>query len=165
MKYVPSLEPSFMPMALKLKEFKEKGTVPFAICVERNKGYRYRYDLKVLPGVSAENEEMVERLIKSILWVVGGYKIYLGGNPELVKKMQEVFSINGSRNFDVNFMAKVYDKPFEVIACEFDEVPTSVEASLPAGGNLDGCRIGFDAGGSDRKVSAVIDGKLYTVKK
>ena len=45
MKYVPSLEPCFSPMALKLKEFKEKGTVPFAICVERNKGYRYRYDI------------------------------------------------------------------------------------------------------------------------
>ena len=27
------------------------------------------------------------------------------------------------------------------------------------GGHLDGCRIGFDAGGSDRKVSAVIDGE------
>ena len=29
----------------------------------------------------------------------------------------------------------------------------------PGGGHLDGCRIGFDAGGSDRKVSAVIDGE------
>lgn len=29
----------------------------------------------------------------------------------------------------------------------------------PAGGHFDGCRIGFDAGGSDRKVSAVIDGE------
>jgi predicted NBD/HSP70 family sugar kinase len=28
------------------------------------------------------------------------------------------------------------------------------------GGHLDGCRIGFDAGGSDRKVSAVIDGEV-----
>ena len=160
MKYVPSLEPSFMPMALKLKEFKEKGSVPFAICVERNKGYRYRYDLNVLPGESAENEEMIERVIKSILWVVGGYKIYLGGNEALVKKMQEVFSLEGARKFDVDFMAKVYDKKFEVIACSYDEVPASVDASLPAGGNLDGCRIGFDAGGSDRKVSAVIDGEV-----
>ena len=74
--------------------------------------------------------------------------------------MQEVFSTNGSRKFDVDFMANVYDKPFEVIGCAYEEVPTSVEASLPAGGNLDGCRIGFDAGGSDRKVSAVIDGKV-----
>ncbi len=160
MKYVPSLEPCFMPMALKLKEFKEKGSVPFAICVERNKGYRYRYDLNVLPGESAENEEMIERVIKSILWVVGGYKIYLGGNDSLVKKMQEVFSLEGARKFDVDFMAKVYDKPFEVIACSYETVPASVDASLPAGGNLDGCRIGFDAGGSDRKVSAVIDGEV-----
>jgi predicted NBD/HSP70 family sugar kinase len=28
------------------------------------------------------------------------------------------------------------------------------------GGNLDGCRIGFDLGGSDRKAAAVIDGKV-----
>ena len=27
------------------------------------------------------------------------------------------------------------------------------------GGHLEGCRIGFDAGGSDRKVSAVVDGE------
>ena len=160
MKYVPSLEPAFMPMALKLKEFKEKGSVPFAICVERNKGYKYRYDINVLPGDSEENNEMIERLIKSILWVVGGYKIYLGGNEALVKKMQEVFSYEGARSFDAKFMANVYDKPFEVIACAYDEVPQSVEASLPAGGHLDGCRIGFDAGGSDRKVSAVIDGEV-----
>jgi predicted NBD/HSP70 family sugar kinase len=31
---------------------------------------------------------------------------------------------------------------------------------MPIGGHTDGCRIGFDAGGSDRKVSAVIDGKV-----
>ena len=160
MKYVPSLEPAFMPMAVKLKEFKEKGTVPFAICVERNKGYKYRYDINVLPGDSEENNEMIERVIKSILWVVGGYKIYLGGNDALAHKMQEVFSVTGARSFDAKFMANVYDKPFEVIACQYDEVPQSVEASLPAGGHLDGCRIGFDAGGSDRKVSAVIDGEV-----
>lgn len=160
MKYVPSLEPAFMPMAVKLKEFKEKGTVPFAICVERNKGYKYRYDINVLPGDSEENNEMIERVIKSILWVVGGYKIYLGGNDALAHKMQEVFSLTGARSFDAKFMANVYDKPFEVIACQYDEVPQSVEASLPAGGHLDGCRIGFDAGGSDRKVSAVIDGEV-----
>ena len=33
------------------------------------------------------------------------------------------------------------------------------ESSAPLGRHLDGCRIGFDLGGSDRKVAAVIDGK------
>ena len=78
--YVPSLEKDFRPMIVELRKFIEKGTVPFAICVERQSGYKYRYDLNVMPGKDAENEEMIERIIKSILWVVGGFKIYLGGN-------------------------------------------------------------------------------------
>ena len=158
--YVPSLEKDFRPMIVELRKFKEKGTVPFAICVERQSGYKYRYDLNVMPGKDAENEEMIERIIKSILWVVGGFKIYLGGNDELVAKMQEVFSYTGARRFDVEFMERVYKQKFEVIACSYEEVPASVEASIPAGGHLAGNRIGFDAGGSDRKVSAVVNGEV-----
>ena len=159
MKYVPSLEPSYIPMITKVQEFKEKGTIPFAICVERNKGYRYRYDLKLIENNEEENAEFVERIIKTILWVVGGFKIYLGGDAALVKKMQEVFSLEGTRAFDADFMTRIYDQKFEVIACEYDTVPASVESSIPSGGHLDGCRIGFDAGGSDRKVSAVVNGE------
>lgn len=160
MNYVPSLEKTFRPMILELRRFKKNATVPFAICVERQNGYRYRYDMNVYPGDYAENYEMIERVIKSILWVVGGYKIYLGGHELVCEKMQEVFSLNGARAFDVDFMSRVYNQPFEVIPCKFEEVPVSVEASLPAGGNLDGYRIGFDAGGSDRKVSAVVNGEV-----
>jgi predicted NBD/HSP70 family sugar kinase len=57
-------------------------------------------------------------------------------------------------------MARVYEKPFDVIITNLKDVPASVEASFPVGGHLDGCRIGFDAGGSDRKVSAVVDGNV-----
>jgi predicted NBD/HSP70 family sugar kinase len=53
----------------------------------------------------------------------------------------------------------VYEKPFSVIACEPEEVPAENEASQPLGRHLDGCRIGFDLGASDRKSSAVIDGQ------
>ena len=38
-------------------------------------------------------------------------------------------------------------------------LPAANESSVSIGGHMEGCRIGFDAGGSDRKVSAVIDGK------
>jgi hypothetical protein len=31
---------------------------------------------------------------------------------------------------------------------------------MPLGRHLDGCRIGFDLGGSDRKCAAVIDGQV-----
>ena len=39
-------------------------------------------------------------------------------------------------------------------------MPKESSESLKIGGFSDGCRIGFDAGGSDRKVCAVKDGEV-----
>ena len=55
-------------------------------------------------------------------------------------------------------MSRVYEQPFEVIVT-MRGVPS--KRKIPrASRHLDGCRIGFDAGGSDRKASAVIDGEV-----
>jgi len=54
-------------------------------------------------------------------------------------------------------MANIFEKPFEIVLT--DKVPESKDNPKAMGGHLEGCRIGFDAGGSDRKVSAVIDGE------
>jgi predicted NBD/HSP70 family sugar kinase len=56
-------------------------------------------------------------------------------------------------------MSNVYRHPFEVVYKEYADKPLAKENVRSIGRHLDGCRIGFDAGGSDRKVSAVIDGK------
>ena len=57
-------------------------------------------------------------------------------------------------------MARVYEKPFEVVYVEdAANAPAENDVSSPIGRHLDGCRIGFDAGGSDRKVSAVVNGE------
>ena len=40
------------------------------------------------------------------------------------------------------------------------DIPAGRERSRSLGRHLDGCRIGFDLGGSDRKVAAVVDGKV-----
>jgi predicted NBD/HSP70 family sugar kinase len=66
----------------------------------------------------------------------------------------------GERAFDAEFFAKIYEKAaFVVEAVDESAVPAEREQGKAVGGHLDGCRIGFDAGGSDRKVAAVIDGK------
>jgi hypothetical protein len=54
-------------------------------------------------------------------------------------------------------MGGLYQQPFEVIKC--DMLPEPYEIKRSVGGHFDGCRIGFDAGGSDNKVAAVIDGE------
>lgn len=56
-------------------------------------------------------------------------------------------------------MSGVYGKPFTVEATAINQVPPDRRAAKPLGRHLDGCRIGFDLGASDRKVAAVVDGK------
>jgi predicted NBD/HSP70 family sugar kinase len=56
-------------------------------------------------------------------------------------------------------MDEVYEHGFNIHVCDESHFPKSVDACVSIGGHMEGCRIGFDAGGSDRKVSAVINGE------
>ncbi|MCD4827602.1 MAG: ROK family protein [Acholeplasmataceae bacterium] len=106
-----------------------------------------------------ENMFFLERLVKSLLWLKGGYIIYFKGPSELGDYLRKVYAKDGTRSFDVLFMERIYEQPFQVITLNQDQELTENESAKPVGRHLDGYRIGFDAGGSDRKVSAVINGK------
>jgi predicted NBD/HSP70 family sugar kinase len=56
--------------------------------------------------------------------------------------------------------ATTFREPFVLEAASLSALPEGRVASLAVGRHLDGCRIGFDLGGSDRKAAAVIDGKV-----
>ena len=56
-------------------------------------------------------------------------------------------------------MARAYGRKFQVGLTNAAKVPAGKESQVAAGGHLKGCRIGFDLGASDYKVSAVMDGK------
>jgi predicted NBD/HSP70 family sugar kinase len=56
-------------------------------------------------------------------------------------------------------MTLAYGRKFEVVLTTASQVPAAKEMQVAAGGHLKGCRIGFDLGASDYKVSAVIDGE------
>ena len=110
---------------------------------------------------SAYNNFYVERIVKFLLWQRGGYKVTIGGPEEIGKYIEKVYAPGGAREFDSDFMGvQVYERPFEVIACTPEEVPPAKEHAEALGRHLEGCRIGFDLGASDRKVSSVIDGKV-----
>ncbi len=166
MKFIPVYDKDYYPMIVKLNEFraavKNAAHKPFRICVERNKGYNFEYSIDIFADENKkeENYAVIERLIKTILWVAGGYKIYLSGDDYVYERIAADYTANGARAFDVKFMSGVYETPFEVINVRDGRFPEPKSCSLKVGGHLDGCRIGFDAGGSDRKVSAVIDGKV-----
>ena len=163
----PVLDKNFYPMIQALKDYEEEvnkngNPVKITIVVERSGGYNYVYTYDALPdGVNDTlNFRIADRMVKNILWMIGGFKIYISGSKAIYEYVKNAYTLKGSRAFDVEEMSIVYEKPFEVIYLEEKDIPAPKSNSVRVGGYLDGCRIGFDAGGSDRKVSAVIDGKV-----
>ena len=161
----PVLDPNFYPMTCALDDYesavKKSGKQNLVtLVVERNGGYNYIHSYSAFQdGVDDKyNCRIAERLAKTILWVCGGYKIGVVGSRVIYEHLKNTYSKTGARSFDEDFMSGVYERPFEVVYLE--SVPEQKSASVKVGGYLNGCRIGFDAGGSDRKVSAVIDGKV-----
>ena len=166
LKTIAPLDLGYTPMALVLKDFderaKKEGGQKIVIGIERNKGYISTYEMTVFAdgtGHDDENFDVVERVVKSLLWVRGGYKVIIAGSDVIGNKIKAAYDFGGLREFDRGFMARVYERPFEVSVVSLENAPAENEAAEPVGRHLAGCRIGFDAGGSDRKVSAVIDGE------
>ena len=109
--------------------------------------------------MEAADYRYIERYVKFLLWSVGGYKIYICGCSALAKKLQAAYCPQGDRAFDCDFFQKLYEQPLQILDLKLEDCPQANEIPRPIGGHTEGCRIGFDAGGSDRKVSAVIDGQ------
>ena len=165
LKVQAKLDPKFMPLSVVCRDMREATAADgqdIVIAVERNNGYTTTYKTSIFndgTGHDEENFKFVERIVKSLLWVAGGYKVIIAGSEVVGAKIREAFSHGGLRDFDVKFMERVYEQPFSVHVVALEDAPKDISAAAPIGRHLDGCRIGFDAGGSDRKVSAVIDGE------
>ncbi len=166
-KVTPPLDDQFRPASLANRAFRaavresSKG-VPLVIGLERGDGSISRFETEVFApdadGAEA-NFFYTERLVKFLLWQRGGWRVIIGGPEEIGQYIKQVYSPTGERAFDYDFMGGVYERPFTVEVTQADNVPPAKEETTPMGRHLNGCRIGFDAGASDHKVAAVIDGE------
>ncbi len=161
MKHVPQLDKGFIPFGVWADSYAKGAKMPIAIAVERNDGNVSVRRTNIYGTVEMMDADYryVERFVKFLLWSIGGFKVSVCGCSKITKKLQKAYSFEGERAFDADFFQKLYERPLEIIDLPLDACPESNETPKPIGGHLDGCRIGFDAGGSDRKVSAVIDGE------
>ena len=164
----PPLDEAFRPAILANRAFRQEVEsagvgVPLVLGLERPDGSVARFETPVFPENHPRanaNLAYAERIFKFLLWQRGGYKVYVGGPRSIGEHIRQTYTPGGAREFDFYFMGRdVYDKPFSVISCDPSQVPAKREIGRPLGRHLDGCRIGFDLGASDRKVSAVIHGE------
>ena len=165
----PPLDPGFLPAELWNRAYRARcestaGTHPLAIALERTDGTVSRFDTRVLPHEGenvALNRKYVERLVKFLLWARGGWRVMIGGDSAIAEMVRGIYSADGGRAFDWDFMgAKIYGREMVVESREIADMPVARETSVPLGRHLDGCRIGFDLGGSDRKCAALLDGRV-----
>ncbi len=160
-KHIPALDPEFIPFGIWADAYRQDAKCPLAIAVERNNGF-----ISVRNTFIYGTEEMqeadyryIERYVKFLLWSIGGFRVYICGSSPIAQRLQKDYTAAGARAFDYDFFQKLYERELTIIDLPLDQCPKAHEAAQPMGGHTDGCRIGFDAGGSDRKVSAVIDGE------
>lgn len=159
LKNIPVLDPDFMPIHRFNKAFLATAKKPVSVAVERADGQMAACHT-FIHGTEEMHEAdcyYIERIVKTILWMKGGFKIYVAGDESIYNYLHTAYNAGGTQEFDWDYMANIFEKPFEVVLV--DKVPESKDSPKAMGGHLEGCRIGFDAGGSDRKVSAVIDGE------
>ena len=159
LQHSPKLDPDFIPLNRFNAAFLQDAHVPLGLAVERSGGEMAVCETFIHGSPDRRDADCyyVDRLIKTLLWMKGGFRIYVRGPQEIFQYLQDAYAPGGSREFDRDFMANVFEQPFEVLSCE--TLPAEKDSPKAIGRHLDGCRIGFDAGGSDRKVSAVIDGE------
>ncbi|MEG0269758.1 MAG: ROK family protein [Clostridia bacterium] len=159
--YFPLLDQGFIPLEICYRQYLKEATMPVRIALERNDGYVSVFDTLNCEGndCRVRNCEMMTAILRILLESRGGYLVTIAGNEQVADDLRCVFSAKGQRAFDVYRMELIYEHRFEIRAVPYEACPKQRIESRAVGQHLDGCRIGFDAGGTDRKVSAVINGQ------
>jgi predicted NBD/HSP70 family sugar kinase len=163
----PVLDPLMRPAVLANRAFRQLArasgkAVPVCLALEQPDGNVSRHDLELLPPghpAASGNFTALERAARFMLWSRGGYRLHVQGPAELTKQLASYYENTPTGKFDSNLVGeRMYDHPLEVV--HTSQAPAERRSTTALGRHLDGCRIGFDLGGSDRKVAAVIEGKV-----
>jgi predicted NBD/HSP70 family sugar kinase len=163
----PVLDPLFRPAVLASRAFDAlveatPGAAPVRIALEQADGSVFHAETRVLPESHPQasgNLRYLERLVKFLLWSRGGWRIYLDAPDALAAGLAAHYRESTTGRFDAHLVGeRMFDHALEVVLTS--DVPPARSQTRPLGRHLEGCRIGFDLGGSDRKVAAVIDGRV-----
>ena len=150
--------------AYRAKVKADRGARALELALCRDDGTVFRLNDSLL-AAGVENDVLtlkyVERLFKFLLWQKGGNRLLVAGAPDVAAALGRIYAKSGARAFDWDFIGrKIFGAAITVAAVEPEALPAANEGTMTLGRNLDGCRIGFDLGGSDRKCAALIDGNV-----
>ncbi len=164
---MPALDPAFRPAVLANRAFRQTvrasgRPVPICLALEQGEKAVSRFETEILPETHPQaraNFTYLERIAKLLLWARGGYRFHFQGPAPLAARLAAHYRDTQAGAFDADLVAqRMFDHPLEVVHTQ--DPPPERRSTAALGRHLDGCRIGFDLGGSDRKVAALVDGKV-----
>ena len=166
----PVLDPDFVPAALwnrsyRLKAAADPAARTLELALSRTDGTTFRWSGEILSPGGANDAltlRYIERHVKFLFWQKGGSRLLIAGGSDVAAALAAIYSANGARSFDWKFIGtRIFGEPIHVTAvADAADLPAANDTVMTLGRHLDGCRIGFDLGGSDRKCAAVIDGEV-----
>ncbi|MCQ2787253.1 MAG: hypothetical protein MJ199_02510, partial [Bacilli bacterium] len=92
------LDKEFKPAIVELNNFKEdvknNKHKPLVIAIDRDNNEVYHYHIDIFSdGVDDDrNKFIIERIVKTLLWVVGGYRIYICGSKIVYEHIKNEYS-------------------------------------------------------------------------
>ena len=166
-KVTPVLDPWLRPAVLANRAYREQcrasfHPVPIGLALEQTDGSISHFQTEILPesdSRAAGNFTYLERIVKFLLWSRGGFRLHFAGPEALAARLAAHYRETPTGRFDSNLVGeRMFDHPLQILPV--NKLPPERRSAAPLGRHLKGCRIGFDLGGSDRKVAAVIDGNV-----
>jgi predicted NBD/HSP70 family sugar kinase len=163
----PTLDPRFRPAVLACRAFRQcvrdsGNSEKISMALEQADGTISKVDAEVFRDSHPQatgNFAFLERIAKFLLWSRGGYRIHFQGPARLAELLAAHYRETSTGRFDSNLVGeRMFDHPIEVVHTK--AVPAEQPSARALGRHLEGFRIGFDLGGSDRKAAAVADGKV-----
>jgi predicted NBD/HSP70 family sugar kinase len=164
---VPVLDAQFRPAVLANRAYRAQvassgQAQPVTLALEQTDGSVYHFKTAIFAEGAPEsvaNYVYLERILKFLLWSRGGWRVYFDGPAALAAKLAAHYRNEATGQFDSEMVGeKMFDHALEIVNTR--AIPPERAQARPLGRHLDGCRIGFDLGGSDRKAAAVVDGKV-----
>ena len=164
----PVLDPAFRPAVLANRAFHAlvratPGAVPVRLAIEQADGSVFRFDTGVLPDVASAGRANAATSSASSSSCSGRAA---AGASTSTRPAALAARAGGPLSRHARPAAST--TTWSASGCSITRSRSSTRRTLPAersettplGRHLEGCRIGFDLGGSDRKVAAVVDGTV-----
>ena len=91
---LPELDQEFLPLYKFNTAFLKTAKKPVSVAVERAGGQMATYHTFIhgTPEMAEADRYYIDRLIKTVLWMKGGFKIYISGDDGICEQMKQAYA-------------------------------------------------------------------------